>query len=73
VFELYRHVTRVVPARLKQKKTKTGKPHQLTRAQKKRYRTITTRVLGVTSLDTDQARMPSPTGPANARGVAVYR
>ena len=55
VFELHRHVTRVVPARLKQKKTKTGKPHQLTRAQKKRYRTITTRVLGVTSLDTDQA------------------
>jgi predicted transposase YbfD/YdcC len=55
VFELHRQVTRVVPARLKQKKTKTGKPRQLTRSQKKRYRTITTRVLGVTSLDADQA------------------
>jgi predicted transposase YbfD/YdcC len=55
VFELHRQATRVVPARLKQKKTKTGKPRQLTRSQKKRYRTITTRVLGVTSLDADQA------------------
>ena len=50
IFELIRTVTVQVPARIKNKKTKTGKPQKLTRAQKKKYRTIITRVLGVTSL-----------------------
>src|SRR5664280_2700918 len=50
MFELIRTVTTEVPARIKNKKTKTGKPQKLTRAQKKKYRTIITRVLGVTSL-----------------------
>jgi hypothetical protein len=50
IFELIRTVTAVVPARIKNKKTRTGRPRKLTRAQKKKYRTITTRVLGVTSL-----------------------
>ena len=50
IFELIRTVTVKVPARIKNKKTKTGKPQKLTRAQKKKYRTIITRVLGVTSL-----------------------
>lgn len=50
IFELIRTVTVKVPARIKNKKTKTGRPRKLTRAQKKKYRTITTRVLGVTSL-----------------------
>jgi Domain of unknown function (DUF4338)/DDE_Tnp_1-associated/Transposase DDE domain len=50
IFELIRTVTIKVPARIKNKKTKTGMAQKLTRAQKKKYRTITTRVLGVTSL-----------------------
>ena len=50
IFELIRTVTAVVPARIKNKKTRTGRPRKLTRAQKKKYRTIITRVLGVTSL-----------------------
>jgi predicted transposase YbfD/YdcC len=54
IFELIRTVTIKVPARIKNKKTKTGKPAKLTRAQKKKYRTIITRVLGVTSLSADK-------------------
>jgi predicted transposase YbfD/YdcC len=50
IFELIRTVTVQVPDRIKNKKTKTGKPQKLTRTQKKKYRTIITRVLGVTSL-----------------------
>jgi Domain of unknown function (DUF4338)/DDE_Tnp_1-associated/Transposase DDE domain len=50
IFELIRTVTVKIPARIKNKKTKTGKPQKLTRAQNKKYRTIITRVLGVTSL-----------------------
>lgn len=50
IFELIRTVTVKVPARIKNKKTKTGRPQKLTRAQNKKYRTIITRVLGVTSL-----------------------
>jgi hypothetical protein len=50
IFELIRTVTVQVPDRIKNKKTKSGKPQKLTRAQKKKYRTIITRVLGVTSL-----------------------
>jgi predicted transposase YbfD/YdcC len=55
VFELIRTVTQVVPQRVKNKKTKTGQPQKMTRARKKKYRTITTRVLGLTSLSAAKA------------------